>query len=119
MIQQKHSLTASPSLAYIKSKGKDDNFVLLLIHEAPYLAHSNMSLLSEYQIRQYGKIIDSCSKNHILSSNPVLKGTQSFDINDENHFNLIDQGGLIGIPMFVYDDNDDHKYPIVKITSKE
>ena len=106
-------------LAYVKSMDKDDNFVILLIHEDPYLAHSNTLLLLEYQIRQYGKLIDLCLKNHILSLNPILKGTQRFDITDENHIDLFDQGGLMGVLMFDYDVRDDLKYPIVKITSKE
>ena len=96
---------------------KDDKYVILLIHEAPYLAHSNTSLLLEYQIQQYGKIIDSCSTKHILSSNPVLKGTQRFEITDDNYINLVDQGGLMGVLMFDYDKGDDLKYPVIKITS--
>ena len=105
--------------AYVKSKDKDDKFVILLIHEAPYLAHSNTSLLSEYQIRQYGKIIDSCSTKHFLSSKPALKGTQRFEITDDNYINLVDRGGLMGVPMFDYDKGDDLKYPVIEITSKE
>ena len=81
-------------LASIKLKDKNDNIVLLLIHEPSYLAHSNTSLLLEYQICQYGKIIDSCSKNHVLSTNPVLKGTQRFQTNDLNRIDIINQGGL-------------------------
>ena len=36
--------------------------VLLKANEAPYNAHSPITLLSEYQIREYGLVIDSVAK---------------------------------------------------------
>ena len=38
--------------------------VLLKVHEAPYNALSPITLLSKYQIREYGLIIDSVAKKH-------------------------------------------------------
>ena len=55
------------------------------------------------------KNIDSCSTKHVLSSDPVLKGTQCFEIIDDNYINLVDQGGLMGVPMFDYDKVDDEE----------
>ena len=54
-----------------------------------------------------------------LSSDPILKGTQRFEITDDNHINLVHRGGLIGVLMFDYDKGDDLKYPVVEIMSKE
>ena len=77
------------------------------------------SILSEYQIRQYGKLVDSCSKNHILPPSSILKGIHHFETCDENHIHLIDRGSLMGFPVFVYDNGNDLEYTIVKISSKE
>ena len=48
--------------------------VLLKVHEAPYLHQSPLTLLSEYQIREYGLICDSVAKKHRSSS--TTYGTQ-------------------------------------------
>jgi hypothetical protein len=69
---------------------KCGNIALLLIHEAPYLAHLPTILLSEYQIREYGKVIDSCAKNHVVSSNPRLMGRQRLEANDDVHIPMED-----------------------------
>jgi hypothetical protein len=69
--------------AYIKTMDKCRNIVLLLIREAPYLAHLPTTLLSEYQIREYGKVIDLCAENHVVSSNPRLMGRQRSEVNND------------------------------------
>jgi hypothetical protein len=62
---------------------KRGKITLLLIHEAPYLAHSPTTLLLEYQIREYGQVIYSCAENHVVSSNPRLMGRQRLEVNDD------------------------------------
>ena len=104
--------------AYLKTKDDAGNYILLLIHEAPYLAHSSTTLLSEYQIREYGLVIDSCSKNHIISSNPRLTGKQRFEIATDTYVRMEDRGAIMGIPIYHYEDGDDELYPIHEITSK-
>jgi hypothetical protein len=96
---------------------KCGNIALLLIHEAPYLAHWPTALLSEYQIREYGKVIDLCAENHVVSSNPRLMGRQRLEINDNIHIPMEDQGAIMGIQILQYEENDDHCYPIHEITS--
>jgi hypothetical protein len=97
---------------------KCGNIALLLIHEAPYLAHSPMTLLSEYQIRKYGKVIDSCAENHVVSSNPRLMGRQHLEVNEDVHIPMEDRGAIMGINVLQYEENDDHRYPINEIPSK-
>ena len=38
--------------------------MLLRIHEAPYNSKSPITLVPEYQIREYGLVIDSLAKRH-------------------------------------------------------
>ena len=50
--------------AYIKVMSQMDIPVILQVHEAPYMADSNVTLTSEYQAREHGIVIDSVSKRH-------------------------------------------------------
>ena len=52
--------------AYIKvrSSSSGNHPVLLKVNEAPYIPKSPITLLSEYQIREYGLVIDSVAKKH-------------------------------------------------------
>jgi hypothetical protein len=97
---------------------KCGNIVLLLIHEAPYLAHSPTTLLSEYQIREYGKVIDLCAENHVVSWNPRLMGRQRLEVNNDVYIPMEDRGAIMGIQILQFEENDDHRYPIPEITSK-
>jgi len=38
--------------------------ILLQVHQSPYLKDCPVTLFSEYQIREFGLVIDSCSKKH-------------------------------------------------------
>ena len=53
--------------------------VLLKIHETPYNKNCPITLLSEYQIREYGLIIDSVARKHKTSYGQY--GTQRFEVN--------------------------------------
>jgi hypothetical protein len=81
---------------YVKTK-HNGHFILLLINEAPYLAHSPTTLLSEYQIREYGKVIDSCAETHVVSSSPRLMGKQRLEISEDIHIPMEDWGAIMGI----------------------
>jgi hypothetical protein len=83
------------------------------------LAHSHTTLLSEYQIRKYGKVIDLCAENHLVASNPRLMGRQRLEVNDDVHIPMEDRGAIMGIQIFQCEENDDHRYPIHEIASKE
>ena len=52
--------------ALIKARSSSEGHhpVLLKVHEAPYNPSSPITLLSEYQVREYGLVIDSVAKKH-------------------------------------------------------
>lgn len=50
----------------IKLKNKDDNFLLYQINKTPYIDNSDTTLFYEYQIRSYGLVIVSFSKDHMI-----------------------------------------------------
>jgi hypothetical protein len=51
--------------ALLKVKSAFDNIpIILKVHEAPYNPSSPITLLSEYQIREYELVIDSVAKKH-------------------------------------------------------
>ena len=105
-------------LAYQKTQDSHGKYLLLLIHEAPHLAHSHTTLFSEFQIRAYGKVLDSCSTGHVLCSDPLMHGKQRFELNEGSTIQLVNRGGIMGLPIFPFADGDETKYPIVEITSK-
>ena len=105
--------------AYIKTVTDKGEYVLLLIHEAASLAHSSITLLSEFQLRQYGLIIDSVSKTHVLSKNPPLLGTQRIYLPNGMEIDLNNRGGIMAIPQFTYQPGDNEILKIIEITSKE
>ena len=85
--------------AYLKTRLASGVIVLLLVHEAPYLAHSPTTLLSEYQIRQHGLVVDSCSIDHVLCSDPLLYGKKRLELGNLDGgptriVNLLNRGGI-------------------------
>ena len=94
-------------------------YILLLIHEAAHLAHSSITLLSEFQLHQYGLVIDSVSKRHVLSTNPFLYGTQRIYLPNKMEIDMSNRRGIMVIPQFDYMPGDDETLEIIEITSKE
>lgn len=104
--------------ALIKARSSiNDTPVLLKIHETPYNKGSPITLLSEYQIREYGLVIDSVANKH--RSSHGKKGTQRFDVNSWVHINFEDRGGLMGFEILPNEEGDDDRYDIITITSSE
>lgn len=93
--------------------------VLLKVHEAPYNANSPITLLSEYQIREYGLIIDSIAMWHHTGLNTT--DTLHFLVNSHVHINFkgLEGGGLMGIKILPIDKEDQDLYDVITITSTE
>ena len=91
--------------------------ILLKVHEAPYNAGSPITLLSEYQIREYGLIIDSVATKHRTGINTT--GTQRFQVNPHVHINFEDRGGLMGFRILPIETQDQDLYDVITITSPE
>ena len=66
--------------------------VLLKVYEAPYNPSSPITLLSEYQVREYGLIIDYVAKKHRASHTSM--GTQKFHLSADVHIDFEDRGDL-------------------------
>ena len=64
--------------------------VILKINEAPYISDNPIMLLSEYQIREHGLIIDPTAKKHKGANG--LPGTQKFQISSEVFIPFVDRG---------------------------
>ena len=88
---------------------------LLVVHEAVFNPESPTTLLSEYQVREYGKIIDSVAKKHLKATDTY--GTQRFDVDPDCHIGFIDRGGIMGFEVLPYEEGDDERYSRIEITS--
>lgn len=60
----KEKIPIVTALIKVKSSSMDNYPILLKINEAPYNPLSPITLLSEYQIREHGLVIDSVAKKH-------------------------------------------------------
>ena len=78
--------------AYIKVRSSSigNHPVFLKVHEAPYNPQSPITLLSEYQIREYGLVVDSVARKH--KSAHGKSGTQSFHLDNGVYINFKDRG---------------------------
>ena len=76
-----------------------------------------VTLLSEYQIREHGLIIDSTAKKHF--SGPNVKGKQLFQVNPQVYIDFEDKGGLMKFESLPFEQDDEEKYDIITITSPE
>ena len=103
--------------ALLKVKTHTGIPVLLQVHEAPYMNHSPITLLSEYQIREYGLVIDSVAKKHMSSHGH--KGTQRFEIRGDLHIDFEDRGGLMGFELLPIEPGDEDKFEIITISHPE
>ena len=89
--------------------------MLLKVHEAPYNSKSPITLLSEYQIREHGLVIDSVAKKHMSSHGK--RGTQRLELNPRIHIDFEDRGGMMGFEILPFEKGDEYKYDIFTITS--
>ena len=105
------------ALLKVKSNCTGNIPVLLKVHEAPYNSHSPVTLLSEYQIREYGLVIDSVAKKHMSSHGQ--KGTQRFEVKGDVHIDFEDRGGLMGFEILPLEPGDEDIYDIITITNPE
>ena len=88
--------------------------VLLHVHNSPLNKSSHVSIISEYQVRDYGLIIDSCSTRHRKAHNKY--GSQRFQLNDVIHSKFVDIGALMALEVLPYKEGDDEIYDIIDIT---
>jgi Reverse transcriptase (RNA-dependent DNA polymerase) len=100
---------------YVKVMSQVNIPIVLQINEAPYNATSPVTLLSEYQARDYGTIIDSVSRRHKTISGTL--GTQRMLVSADVYVPFVDRGGLMGFEILPWQDGDEDRYEIFEITS--
>ena len=105
------------ALIIVRSSSAGGFPVLLKMHECPLNEGSPITLLSEYQIREYGLVIDSVAKKH--KSSHGKQGTQRFEVNSWVHIDFKDRGGFMGFEILSIEDGDEDKYETITITSPE
>ena len=86
--------------------------VFLKINEAPYVENNPVTLLSEYQVREYGYVIDSIATKHQKSATEY--GTQRFTLSNDVHIPFEDRGGIMGFEILevTKDDFDSKGEPL-------
>ena len=111
--------TRSPNLpivtALIKTLSAQNVPVLLRICEAVFNKNSYSTLLSEYQLRDHGIIVDSVATKHLTMNGKG--GTQTLYASSLVKCPLIDRGGLMGLKLYPIDEGDEDRYEIITITS--
>ena len=75
--------------------------IVLIIHEAPYNPTSPITLISEYQARDYGTIIDSVSTRHKTIHGTY--GTQRMVLSPYVYAPFVDRGGLMGLEILPWE----------------
>ena len=90
--------------AYLKVKAHNGIPILLKINEAVYNEGSPVTLLSEYQIREFGFVIDSVAQKHLKA--PGQQGLQRFILNDVVHIPFDDRGGIMGFEILPIADGE-------------
>ena len=102
--------------AYLKVREPKSGFpIFLKINEAPYYGDNPITLLSEYQIRENGYVIDSVAKKHRKSVTEY--GTQRLELSEYINIPFEDRGGIMGFEILPIEkeDFDKHGEPIYDI----
>ena len=89
--------------------------VVLHIHEAPFLETMPFCLLSEYQIRDYGLIVDSTAPQHKGINSD--SGKHRIQLSSDVYVPMHNQGGLMGITILPWEQNDEDKYEVFTLTA--
>ena len=81
-----------------------------------------MTLLSEYQIREYGYVIDSIATKYLKSA--TEQGTQCFTLSNDVHIPFKDRGGIMGFEILEitkddFDSNGEPLHDVFEITGSQ
>ena len=106
--------------AYLKTIEPNSGFpVLLKINEAPFHSNNPITLISEYQVREYGYVIDSVATKHKKGDNAW--GTQRLESSKDIHIPFVDRGGIMGFEILPitkddFDENGEPLYDVFELT---
>lgn len=112
---KKQNLPIGPHAALVKTE--NGNLIILRAEHGVSNPTADHTLLSAFECREQGIMVDDCHKNHIKSSNGE-KGTQSIQFEDNTKIDLICKAALMTINTgkLTWEDIKNKKYPIYEIT---
>jgi hypothetical protein len=89
--------------------------VIIRAHETVYNEGSPTTLISEFQVRSHGLVIDSVHKEHVASIDG-RKGTQSFYLSEDDAIPLVMKGGLMTFENREPSTEDYERLDVIEIT---
>jgi hypothetical protein len=96
----------------------NDEQIILRIHEAVHNPGSKTTLLSEFQMRENGIVVDSVAKTHRKDAYGAI-GIQSITIDEQTTIPIIVRGGLMTFQFQAPNEADYEMCRIVELTKKE
>ena len=91
--------------AYLKVMTPFENIpVFLKINEAPFYENNPITLISEYQVRDFGLECDSVATKHIKHGD--IMGTQRLTLSEDLYIPFEDRGGIMGFQVLPITDDD-------------
>ena len=112
---QMHSEQIPIVTAYLKVMSQVNIPIVLRVHETPYMQDSDVTLISEYQVREHGIAIDSVSKRHKTAHGTY--GKQCMTLSENVYLPFVDRGGIMGFEILPWEEGDENIYDIFNITS--
>ena len=107
--------------AYLKVMSHVGIPVFLKVNQAPYHKDNDITLISEYQVREHKYVIDSVASKHLKA--PDVYGTQRLDLSDAIHVKFEDRGGIMGFELLEISnedfDGDEPLYDVFEITGQD
>ena len=84
--------------ALLKTVSAENVTVLLQVHKAVYNQNSSIILLSEYQVREDGIVVDAVASKHLTTNE--RKRIQTFYASEHVKCPLTDRRGLMRIKLY-------------------
>jgi hypothetical protein len=97
---------------------QDSSEAIIRAHETVYNEGSPTTLISEFQVRTKGLVLDSVHKDHTASIDG-RKGTQSFFLTEDKMIPLIMKGGLMTFEHHEPSEEDYEKLEVYEITESQ
>jgi hypothetical protein len=94
---------------------QDQSEVIIMAHETVYNEGSPTTLISEFQVRTHGLVLDSVHKNHTASQDG-RKGSQAFYLTEDNFIPLEMKGGLMTFENREPTEEDYKNFEVYEIT---
>ena len=95
--------------------------IFLVLENARWRENNLIPHILEYQVREYGYVIDSVATKHHVA--PGVMGTQRLTLSDTLHIPFQDRGGIMGFEILPVTNDDFHQgeplYDVFEITGSK